>query len=377
SLKKRFADAKVAVIEKEAEPAAHASGRNSGVLHAGFYYTEDSLKAKFSVAGNRILKSYCKEKGLPINESGKLVVAMNETELATLCELERRGIKNGANVRLISKEEAEEIDPNVATFSKALYSPDTATIDPQAICIKLKEDLKRLGVVFFFSCRYLGYKEKTITTTQGEIGCGKLVNAAGLYADSIAHGLGFGEAYTIIPFKGLYLKYEKNTTDIRTNIYPVPNLKNPFLGVHFTITVDGHIKIGPTAIPCFWREQYDRSSRFRVDEMAEILFWEARLFFSNSFGFRSLAFEEMRKYSRSYLISLAAQLVKSLDPNGFGRFTKPGIRAQLLNKKNSSLVQDFVVEADDQSVHILNAVSPAFTCCFPFADYVVDKYVSC
>ncbi len=178
-----------------------------------------------------------------------------------------------------------------------------------------------------------------------------------------------------MPFKGLYLKYKKNKTDIRTNIYPVPNLKNPFLGVHFTKTVAGDIKIGPTAIPAFWRENYTFTDRFRLREAVEILGWQSRLMLENSFNFRELAFEEMRKYNRKNFISQSKDLVKAIDEDGFGEFTRPGIRAQLLEKSTRKLVQDFVVEGDAESVHVLNAVSPAFTCSFPFAEHVVEKFL--
>jgi L-2-hydroxyglutarate oxidase LhgO len=153
----------------------------------------------------------------------------------------------------------------------------------------------------------------------------------------------------------------------------VPNLKNPFLGVHFTITASGDIKIGPTAIPAFWRENYKGLSNFRGLEMAQILRWQATLFARDAFGFRRLAFEEMRKYSRTHLIGLARAMVREIDVDAFKQWSTPGIRAQLLNKKTLSLVQDFVVEGDAKSLHVLNAISPAFTCSIPFAEWVVEK----
>ena len=179
----------------------------------------------------------------------------------------------------------------------------------------------------------------------------------------------------MIPFKGLYLEYVKNKTDIRTNIYPVPNLRNPFLGVHFTKTVTGKIKIGPTATPAFWRENYAGLGRFNLSELCSVVGYEAKLLILNSFNFRDLAAEEIRKYFRKYFIRLAAELVCDIDPKGFGNFTRPGIRAQLLDRKTLTLVQDFVIEGDQSSTHILNAISPAFTCAFPFAEFVVKKFV--
>ena len=368
-------DASILIIDKEPQEAAHASSRNSGVLHAGFYYSADSLKAKFTVDGNRALKSFCTRKNLPVNECGKLVVAQNEEELQTLYELEERGKRNGSNVEIIDEERALELEPNIRTFKKALYSPDTASIDPQQVCSELKQELEEMGVKFLFLTKYTGKIEGGISTDKGDFFAHKIINCAGLYADKVAQDFGFGKNYTMIPFKGLYLKYTKNKTDISMNIYPVPNLKNPFLGVHFTKTVDNEIKIGPTAIPALWRENYSGTANFQFNEFADITVQEARLFVSNAFGFRDLAFEEMRKYSKKYFIGLAQNMVQDIDPKGFTEYTKPGIRAQLLDKKTRKLMLDFVVEGDAHSTHILNAVSPAFTCAFPFGEYVTQNHI--
>ncbi len=375
AIKRRKQDAEVFVIEKEAEVAAHASGRNSGVLHAGFYYTADSLKARFTIEGNRALRAYCKERNLALNECGKLVVARGQSELEPLFELERRGQKNGSEVSIVDETQASQIEPNVKTYQQALWSPHTATVDPKAICLSLRADLERLGVRFVFNCPYEGHHGDTYRAGGREFSAKKFINCAGLYADRIAADFGFSRHYTIVPFKGLYLKYKKNKTDVSTNIYPVPDLRNPFLGVHFTKTVDGLIKIGPTAIPCFWREQYDFRHAFSLRELVEIMSWEARLFLTNAFNFRELALEEIRRYQRSHFIKQAQALVKELDIHGFGEYSNPGIRAQLLDKRNLKLVPDFVVEGDSRSVHVLNAVSPAFTCSLPFGEYVVEKYL--
>jgi (S)-2-hydroxyglutarate dehydrogenase len=375
ALKNRKSNARILILDKEPGEARHASGRNSGVLHSGFYYTADSLKAKFTVEGARAMKAYVRSKGLSLNQCGKLVVAQNEHELGQLDELLRRGQRNGSNVRLMDEAEVFDIEPNVKTFKRALYSPDTASIDPKEVCTALKEDLLKAGVEFSYNTKYSGHSGNIIQTNQGDFEADKIINCAGLYADRVAQDFGFGAKYTMIPFKGLYLKYTKNKSDVNINIYPVPNLKNPFLGVHFTKTVTGEIKIGPTAIPAFWRENYDSINGFSTKEMAEVLFFESKLYLTNAFNFRSLAHEEMRKYSKNYFISLAQSMVKYIDPKGFTEWTKPGIRAQLLDKQTLSLVQDFVVEGDKKSVHVLNAVSPAFTCAFPFSQYVVDSFV--
>jgi len=375
ALKKRRPAASILVIDKEEGEARHASGRNSGVLHAGFYYTADSLKAKFTVEGSRAMKAYVKAKGLAINECGKLVVAQNDDELGQLDELLKRGQRNGSNVRLVEEAEARAIEPNVRTHQRALYSPDTASIDPVQVCLSIKKDLSKDGVEFLYETKYTGHAGNVVKTSHGDYEAVKVINCAGLYADKVAQDFGFGKKYTMVPFKGLYLKYTKNKTDVKVNIYPVPNLKNPFLGVHYTKTVDGSIKIGPTAIPAFWRENYSALGRFNAAELGEVLFYESKLYLSNAFNFRALAHEEAQKYNKDYFISLAVAMVQNIDPKGFTEWTKPGIRAQLLDKTRLALVQDFVVEGDYKSTHVLNAVSPAFTCAFPFSQYVVDQHV--
>jgi (S)-2-hydroxyglutarate dehydrogenase len=373
----RFPSSKIAIIEKEPDVAYHSSGRNSGVLHAGFYYTTDSLKAKFTRDGNKQMKEYCHQNNLKINECHKVVVAKDETELEALFELEKRGKTNGVNVKIIDEKDLAQIDHNVKTYKYALYSPDTATVDPIEVNTAIKNELIEKGVNFFFNEAYdkIGESNSIITNKGNTFKAEKIINAAGLYADKVAKDFNFSADYTIIPFKGIYLKYHGKNRPVKTNVYPVPNLKNPFLGVHFTVTVDGTVKIGPTSMPAFWRENYNAFKQFKGDELVNILWWEARLFFTNAFGFRSLAFDEIKKYNKKYFANLALNMVKSMDTKGFNEWGNPGIRAQLLNVKTKELVMDFVVESDSDSIHVLNAVSPAFTCSFPFANWVVENHI--
>ncbi|MCX5786402.1 MAG: L-2-hydroxyglutarate oxidase [Elusimicrobia bacterium] len=376
-LKERFPDKKIILLEKEPDVACHSSGRNSGVLHSGFYYTANSLKARFTRDGNLFMRAYCKANGLRLNECGKVVVASDEAELSGLYELQKRGAANGVDVRLIDEKKLAEIEPNAKTFKHALYSPSTATVDPVEVNAHIKNSLLNSGVEIRFS---EGYKaragQNTVITSAGKlIEAEKIMNAAGLYADKIARDFGYSKDYVIIPFKGIYLTYEGGAKPARTNIYPVPDLRNPFLGVHFTVTAEGTVKIGPTAIPAFWRENYKGLENFRPGEALAVMYYEAKLFLTNSFGFRNLAFEEMRKYCKPYFIGLGKKLVRDLDAAGFRHWSKPGIRAQLLNTKTLELLQDFVVQGDKYSVHILNAVSPAFTSSFPFTRWVMENYI--
>ena len=368
----RSSSFKIAILEKEAKVASHASGRNSGVLHAGFYYTADSLKARFCVEGNQALHQFCEQEGLSIHRGGKLVVAQSESEVPILEELKRRGDVNGSTVELVSEEEAKEIDPMVRTVQKALYSPNTSTVDPKEVCSRLREQLLKSGVQIITDCRVVSLGMNSVSTSQGEYEYHYLVNAAGLYADQLAKTMGLSQKYSILPFKGLYLKCPEQYNALKTSVYPVPSPDNPFLGVHFTKVVSGVSKIGPTAVPALWRENYQGLENFRLEEVWPILGSVLKLGLNNNFNFRKLAIEEVRKYSRSYLLNCAKKLLR-IPLEGEFKVLPTGIRAQLLDEESQTLVQDFVLEHNTRSTHILNAVSPAFTCSFPFAEYVVDK----
>lgn len=372
-LKRIYGDSKVMLIEKEDECAMHASSRNSGVLHAGFYYTPDSLKAKFTVQGNRMLTEYVKSKKLAINNCGKLVVAKDESEHKYLDELLKRGKDNGVVLNDITEEEARRIEPRVKTCGRAIFSPATSSVDPKEVMKTMKHDAVNEGVEIHCGVRFIRKEAEGIQTSSGQYQAGFVVNAAGLYADKIAGEYGFSERYRILPFKGLYLYSDEPAGSIRTNIYPVPNLNNPFLGVHFTVTVNGRNKVGPTAIPAFWREQYSAFGNFNLSEFIEIAFREINLMFSSDFEFRKLAVEEIKKYMKSNMVSLSSSLIDKVKAEHYNKWGPPGIRAQLLDLGKNKLEMDFVIEGDDKSLHILNAVSPAFTCSIPFSKYVCEK----
>lgn len=371
--KRRYPQDRVLIIDKEPGLGAHASGRNSGVLHAGFYYTADSLKAKLTSEGNRMLTEYCLEKNLRINRCGKLVVTKDSTELEVLAELLRRGRNYGIPLEEITVKEAVEIEPRVKTFEKALYSPTTASVDPLEILSSLEADARESGVEIMLDTCFLACRDNQINTSKGKISAGYVVNAAGLYADKIGLAYGFSRDYRIIPFKGLYLYSNEATGSVKTNIYPVPDLNNPFLGVHFTLTADNHVKVGPTAIPAFWREHYSGLSNFSLPEMLDIVQREARLFVSNAFGFRRLALSELSKYYKPKMVAMAGHLLAGVKSENYKVWGKPGIRAQLFNIRTNRLEMDFRYEGDDKSFHVLNAVSPAFTCSMSFSHYLTDR----
>lgn len=368
-----FSGSTVHLLEKEADCGLHASGRNSGVLHAGFYYAPDSLKAKFTWQGNRLLTQYCEGKRIPLNRCGKLVVAKDQADHAGLDELVHRGKTNGIPLEEVTEKDARAIEPRVKTCERALFSPATSTVDPSLVMQAMKKDAIDEGVQLHCGVRYLGSSRDRVMTNQGTFDVGYVVNAAGLYADRIARDYGFSERYRILPFKGLYLYSSEPAGSIRTNIYPVPDLKNPFLGVHFTVAASGQVKIGPTAIPAFWREQYDRWSNFRWNEFFEVTGRGIGLLVNSGFDFKTLAARELAKYSKMRMVALASQLAEGVRPEHYRHWGKPGIRAQLVDIRKRKLEMDFVLEGDRHSMHVLNAVSPAFTCGLPFADHVCER----
>lgn len=375
-LKRRRPDASVALLDKEDGPARHASGRNSGILHAGFYYTADTLKARFTCAGNLAWSAYCRERGLPLRVCGKLVVASRPEDLAVLDELLRRGLANGVPVESVDEKQAREIEPRARTVGRALYSPSTAAVDPGACMAALVEDARREGIDLRWNTAYLGREGRVVRTAAGAIEAGFVVNAAGLYADCVARDFGFSSRYRILPFKGLYLHSEEPVGAFRAHIYPVPDIRNPFLGVHFTVSVDGRVKIGPTAIPALWREQYGGLAGFSASEFVEIVCRQAGLFLGAGFDFRRLAWEEIQKSSKSAMTTRAGRLADGVKASDYRRWGRPGMRAQLVDVEKKMLVMDFVLESDAHSLHVLNAVSPGFTCAMPFAAHVVDRVIA-
>ena len=372
-LRRRYSNASVTLLEKEVSCGQHGSGRNSGVLHAGFYYTADSLKARFTRDGNLALRDYCRDRSLPLNECGKLVVARTAADHAQMDELLRRGAANGVSLESISEVEARRIEPRVRTCERAIFSPHTATADPLAVLEAMRSDAVLEGVNIEVSAGVVDRRGGELVTMRGRWSAGYVVNAAGLHADRVARLFGFSQHYVVLPFKGLYLYSDEPAGSLRTNIYPVPDLRNPFLGVHFTITVDGRSKIGPTAIPAFWREQYHGFENFSPCDLAEVIRLQAGLFVSAGFAFRRLAIEELSKYSRRRLVSFAAELAEGVNVADYRRWGRAGIRAQLLDTRTRKLEMDFVLEGDDRSMHVLNAVSPGWTCSIPFAAFVVSE----
>mgnify|MGYP001411139901 CR=1 FL=1 len=365
----------IVIIEKEPELGVHASGRNSGVLHAGIYYSPDSMKAKSCLNGNFLMRAYCKEKGLPLLENGKVIVTRTAAELPVLDELFRRATANGAKVEMIDERQLAAIEPNARTVERALFSHYTAVVDPKAVLKSLRKDLEESGrVTFVMGCRLTGIKGSGVAvTSRGEIRFNRFVNAAGAYCDKVAGFFGVAEKYRLIPFKGVYRLLRKDAPyTVNSSIYPVPDIRNPFLGVHFTRSVHGDVYLGPTAIPAFGRENYGILGG--MDAEAFSIAREDLVLFMTNRQFRSVALTEPAKYLPSVFFKDAARLVKELKREDVVPASKVGIRPQLVDWEKKELVMDFLVVAEGEGVHVLNPISPAFTSSMDLAQGIVERY---
>ncbi len=367
----------IIILEKENTPGKHASGRNSGVLHAGIYYSPDSLKAKLCLQGNFLMKQYCREKGLPLLETGKVIVAKNVKEAETLKELYSRAVENGAKVELIDTGRLEEIEPYAKTHGTALYSYYTAVVDPGAILKSLHDDLVASGKVRILTGTEFRRPKgsRAVLTNRGEIRFDMFINAAGAYSDRVAHCFGVGLDYRLIPFKGIYRKLRKDKSYmVRGNIYPVPDIRNPFLGVHLTRNTKGEVYAGPTAITALGRENYRFPEGINA-EAFDIAGRSAVLFLVNP-KFRKVALTEPRKYIFRFFYEDTKRLIKNLKPGDIVSSEKAGIRPQLVDWNKKELVMDFVVIRDADSVHVLNAISPAFTSSMVFAKLIKERFLT-
>ena len=367
---------RVRILEKEKKLGVHSSGRNSGVLHAGIYYPPDSLKAKVCVAGQKRMLEYALEHDIPVKKTGKVIVATEPGNVSQLDVLFERARANGVRVEKIDLNHLKEIEPEAHSFEKALYSPDTAVIDAKKVLECLSEDLAGLGVTLEKDAEAVSIdtRAKTVRGPAGTYGYGHLVNAAGLHADRIAHLMGVGERYRILPFKGFYRKLTSSAAArFKASIYPVPDLGMPFLGLHITRTIHDEVLLGPTAIPALGRENYGFWEGMDLRELPRIMIDLAGMVLKNTDGFARMVQDELSKYLDVGFLKAVRRLAPALGPEDIVPSDKVGIRAQLVDHVARKLVMDLVVESGPDSTHVLNAISPAFTSAFSFAEVLADR----
>jgi L-2-hydroxyglutarate oxidase LhgO len=367
---------KVLIIDKENKPGVHASGRNSGVLHAGFYYSPDSLKAKFCRLGNLELRKFCKENNLRILETGKVVVCQDKQDVLRLEELYRRGVENGVDIEMHSFQELNRIEPAAQTIDKFIWSPTTAVGSPKDVIEKLSEKFIKSGGKFLFNQKVKLIKknnEVLIQTKLTNYFAEAIINSAGAYAAELAKQVNVGREYVCMPFLGAYKKSSLLSQNPKRLVYPVPNPVNPFLGVHTTITLNNELKIGPTAFPVIGKEQYKAIDGFSFKDLGEFLSSSKALLRSNSVNLLGLAQEEVLKLFTKPLLNRTQKLSYSLQDNKNWVKHPSGIRAQIINTKTKTIEMDYIVESDKNVVHVLNAVSPGWTSSLPFARWVVEN----
>ena len=372
----RIPKKKVLIIDKESKPGVHASGRNSGVLHAGFYYSPDSLKAKFCRLGNLELKNFCKENRIPILETGKVVVCQSKNDVSKLEDLFRRGVANGVDIEILSETELDKIEPAAKTIDKFIWSPTTAVGNPKLVISQLAEKFIKSGGKFQFNCsaKLVSANDQVlIETIYGTYSAASIINSAGAYAANLARQVNVGNQYACLPFLGAYKKSKLVDSNPRRLVYPVPNPINPFLGVHTTNTLNGEIKIGPTAFPVIGKEQYKLSNGFNGSEFLEFYKAAKALFKSDSVDLIGLAREEFVKLFTKPLLNKTNKLTNSLNSNKQWSKYPAGIRAQIINLETKTIEMDYIVQSDKNVVHILNAVSPGWTSAIPFTRWVVEN----
>ena len=367
----------VQIVDKEDSIGKHASGRNSGVIHAGFYYSPDSLKAKFCREGNASLKQLCKDYKIPIKEIGKVVVTRTSEEVSQLELLFQRGVKNGVELSLLPASELSKYEPMARTLESFIWSPTTSVSNPQLVLTALLNSVKLLGANVLLGAQVSFYQDPTLVSINGEnIEFKHIINTAGSQADRIAHSFGFGENLSMIPFMGIYRAVNHAQLPLSTLVYPVPDPTNPFLGVHLTSTVNGKVKIGPTAIPLLNREQYRFSEGWSAKDIATSTAGLFAMFRGDIHNLPRLALNELPKVFLKRLVRDAATLVPDVGHiKGWERLA-PGIRSQLIDLKSGELVSDFIVEGDEYSTHVLNAVSPGWTAAIPFGRHIAHQVLS-
>jgi L-2-hydroxyglutarate oxidase LhgO len=374
SILKKLPQVDVEIVEKESSPGIHASSRNSGVIHSGIYYRTDSQKAKFCVEGNPLLKAKLRSFGIPLLSTGKILVAKDNNDVNVLRNLLSRAEANGVNAEIHSASNIASFQKGAKTFDEFLFVRDTAISDPKQLMQKLANEYVSLGGSIELSSRgtlKLANNRVLLNGMDSDL----VINAAGAGAIQLASQIGLAHNLRLIPFLGLYFGSRALHRQVKIPIYPVPNQLNPFLGVHLTPTVNGVTKIGPTAIPVLGREQYSITSGVSLRDMIHSTRALTSMALKQPKLAWNLATQELPRFLKSSVLREASQLhdevAKVRDWENF----PAGIRAQLINVDTGKLVDDFIVEEHENSIHILNAVSPGWTSALSFADWLVDTHV--
>ena len=366
-----FPDTKIILFEKEGKLAEHQTGRNSGVIHSGVYYKPGSLKAITCRDGKALLEAFCSEYGVAFETCGKVVVALDEGDLPALDTIYERGTQNGAHLRYLGRDELKELEPH-ASGIRALHVRETGIADYVGFCEKLAELLRNKGHEIMLNSPVTAITRRggliVLSGPSGEHEVDYLVNCAGLHSDRIAKMAGLEPKVKIVPFRGEYYELKPEAHHLCRNlIYPVPDARFPFLGVHFTRMIHGGVECGPNAVLAFAREGYEKTT-VNLSDLGETLGYG---------GFRKLAAKFWRtglgEMHRSISKRAFVKALQRLIPEIHESILVPapaGVRAQAISQDGKT-VDDFVFEEDGQTVHVINAVSPAATASLAIADRIV------
>ncbi len=372
-LSERHPDARLVLIEKEPHAAAHQTGRNSGVIHAGIYYQPGSLKARFCKAGVEATIGFCEQHGIPYEQPGKLVVATDGPELERLRTLFARAKENGLTVSWLDEREFRALEPNVSGIS-AILSPASGIVSYGRVAETMIERFAANGGEVMFGAPVTGLAEGSdgvsIATAKGNVRAARLIACGGLQADRLAKMMGLDPGIRIVPYRGEYFRLKADKHDIVKHlIYPVPDPALPFLGVHLTPMIDGSITVGPSALQGWKREGYGRiniSARDTWDMLTFPGFWRIT---AQHFGtglrelrnavFRSAYLREVQKYCPSLTLD-------DLEPYPVG------VRAMAVGR-NGQMIDDFLFLESERSLHVCNAPSPAATSAIPIGEHICER----
>jgi L-2-hydroxyglutarate oxidase LhgO len=363
----------VCVIEKEAKVAAHQSGRNSGVLHTGVYYEPGGIKARTCRAGFERMIAYARDRGVPLEICGKVIVAVEESELGRLAELQRRAIANGVRASRLDATELRDVEPH-ANGVAALHVPDAGIIDYRCVAEEFARDVVDGGGEILFSRQVIRIDESgagwSVVTDDGSIVTPRVVNCAGLYSDRVARSAGIQPLGRIVPFRGEYYRVKPSGNHLcRGLIYPVPDPRFPFLGVHFTRTIDGEMTVGPNAVLALSREGY-RWRDVRAADVWDALSYPGFLRLAGRHGRTGIG-EVYRSWSKRAFVGALRRLVPDVEMAHLER-APAGVRAQFL-RRDGSLETEFLILGSGGQAHVCNAPSPGATSSMAIAEYVVDQ----
>ncbi|GBD87975.1 L-2-hydroxyglutarate oxidase LhgO [bacterium BMS3Abin03] len=367
----------ILIIEAEDKLAAHQTGNNSGVIHSGLYYKPGSLKAENCTRGRQLLYDFCEEHNINYEKCGKIVVAVSEEELPKLEMLYERGTANGLKgIKKLSGDELKEYEPSVSGIA-GLFVPQTGIVDYVQVTKTYAELIKKKNGKIETGCKFLSLKKKNdeliLSTTTGKITTKFLINCAGLYSDRVAEQCGIEPGLQIIPFRGEYYKLKKDSKQLVKNlIYPVPDPKFPFLGVHFTRMINGGVEAGPNAVLAFKREGYSHKDISFKDSFQMFTYSG---FWRMAFKYYRMGFSEFyRSLNKRAFVSALKKLIPSIEITDIER-GGAGVRAQAL-EPGGNLVDDFRIKEAGRMLHVLNAPSPAATASLSIGDTIAKMAVN-